>query len=191
MNRSLVIVAQRHAHPAPKVTTDQARTLSEKGMKQLDVARPGIDAYGPFDLVIASPADRAKLTVARPGIVTLPCPELYFPADGSADRAVTDTVYDRIGNKPIHEHLKSEAGLAFLRWALPATLAVADCIGSSRAERVLVGGHGLYTQLLVMHLALLMGNIAGVNAALTTILAEGDALMLSWHEAKYLACPVI
>ncbi len=187
---SLVIVAQRHGN-ASKGKDDFSRPLSEKGVRQLSAARPAIEALGPFDLVVTSPAVRARSTVEHGNVLTVHLDALYFPAEGSVDRLVIDTVYDRIGNAPLEEHLASEAGPALLRWVMGAVQAVIDeALRIGPSKRVLVGGHGVYTQMLMLQLALLMG--VDVTPALTISLVEGDALVLDQKNGlRHLACPKV
>lgn len=185
---SIIIVAQRHGNAA-KASQDLARPLSEKGERQRQAARSGIDQFGPFDLVLTSPAERAQTTVGREGVPMIVLPELYFPADHSADRVTADKVYDRLGNVPLEAHLASEAGLILMRWASHSAQAVVEQIVVGQPKCILIGGHGVYTQALMANLALLAG--VDPSAAFKTPLAECDALVLDQSDLRYLACPSI
>lgn len=183
----LFIVGQRHGNAA-KAAMDLDRPLSDKGERQREAAFPAIEAFGPFDLVLSSPALRAQQTVARLSTY-LTLPELYFPAEGSEDRLILDAVYDRLGNTPLRMQLASEAGSAYSRWVAPARERVLEAIVQYQAKRVLIGGHGLFTQMLMFELALLLN--AESETALYSTLAEADALMICRHASSYLSCPKI
>ncbi len=184
---TLVVVAQRHARPVQG--EGGLRPLSDRGVRQREAAKVAIDRFGPFDLVLSSPAERAKETVMREGLPLIVQPELYFPAEGSEDRKAIDAVYERLGDTPLRGHLASEAGSYLLLWAAIAVQAVVKRISEERAKQVLIGGHGVHTQALVLNLGLLMG--VGVDAALATALAHGDALVVSRKGLEYLRCPEV
>ena len=121
--------------------------LSDKGITQAQKRANSLKNFSPFDLVVASSAERAKETAEiiikslNLDIPLILLEELHWPKSAK-DKQSVKRLLKELGSEPLSEYMKHDEDKAWERYAKEAYDALLACILEYKAENVLVVGHG-------------------------------------------------
>jgi phosphohistidine phosphatase SixA len=179
MTNQITITFLRHGN-TDTATNDMERLLTEKGFKQAGERQFKMN-FPKFDLILSSPAIRAKHTAAIVGGVytsdVVEVKALYPTSDNECDQKRLAELFTTLGYAPLRTYRKMDKTRAIIRYSTMARVKILHEIKKLRAKNILVVGHAIMTNAIIAEL-----NGGDTDLLLDTVLGEVEGFKINLNE---------
>jgi phosphohistidine phosphatase SixA len=172
----ITITFLRHGNTGA-ANDDMERLLTKEGFKQAGERQFKMN-FPEFDLILSSPAIRAKHTAAIVGGVhtsdVVEVKALYPASYNEDDQKELEELFTTLGYAPLRTYREMDQIDAITRYAILARIKILHKIENFRAKNILIVGHAIMINAIIAEL-----NGEDTNLLLDTVLGEVEGFRVS------------